>query len=74
MVPLAGLEPARLYRAKDFESSASTNFTTEAQLNVNEKIYFKITAFLMFIYLILLATIHPLSSFCAKERVVRHLS
>ena len=30
MVPLAGLEPARL-AALDFESSASTNFTTGAQ-------------------------------------------
>jgi hypothetical protein len=29
MVPLAGLEPARL-AALDFESSASTNFTTGA--------------------------------------------
>lgn len=30
MVPLAGLEPARPKRAADFESAASTNFTTGA--------------------------------------------
>lgn len=31
MVPLAGLEPARPKRTADFESAASTNFTTGAK-------------------------------------------
>ena len=30
MVPKAGLEPARVLNSEDFESTASTNFTTSA--------------------------------------------
>ncbi len=35
MVPEAGIEPARL-AAGDFESPASTNFTTRADCEVND--------------------------------------
>ncbi len=30
MVPVVGLEPTRLFKAMDFESIVSTNFTTPA--------------------------------------------
>ena len=31
MVPGAGIEPARLFRPRDFKSLVSTNFTTRAK-------------------------------------------
>ena len=34
MVPGAGIEPARLFRARDFKSLVSTNFTTRAKCEV----------------------------------------